>query len=912
MYKIYADNIPIYDDTSADPYVKVASPTLSLEESAAGSLKMTIPPGNAGYDYIVPMVTDIRVEKDGGIIWDGRVIQESKDFWNNRALTCEGALAFLNDTTQPQAEHSYTGGQAIRLYLQDLIAVHNAHAAANRRIEFDNRCTVDVVATDLTATTNYESTMECVNKLVEGHGGFLRIRYANGSRLLDYLTDNSSARNTNKQTIEFGKNLMDFTSSLDSTEYATVIVPLGAKLEDKKVEGLENYLTVEGSSLGDGSRYVKASQDVIDQRGWIEKVVHFDDETDEDNLYKLGEKYLNELQYNTLTIELSAFDLHYLNSEIETVHLGDIIRVISEPHGIDRDFKVRKLEIPMDRPQDTTFQLGDNVQTSLTSTNNKINSEILAKLNEAPDVDADAILQAAQDNASALMNMTLNGFVTLLTETDPTTGIYSEGLYISASKPLKDEQGNFVAQRFWKWSSSGLGYTDDGGQTWKTAITMDGSIVGERIAAGSIHGSKITAGTLALTTAAGEEACTISLKVLDLPSDALEIGDLDQNDGSNIGSAAQDTARTVIKYYLTAGTTVTVNGYSFEPFLYTDNIDNESGFSMAYGSVSSGSFLIRTTGWYRFVLTGASGAGVAINPNDLPKMAASVSLGNPSTVLSSADIRINGMVTFSALNDDRTEEEGNTTVINGGNIKTGFVKGTRIDAKGMTVTRTEQDGSKTVTFMVDNDGNVTINGNVILDQNSLIYFGPSTTKTIGDISEEASSAEDTANKLAYGIYDPPSGGIEIDGQTYTSAFISQRTIYAPTIIANDLIAQAPSGSNHPSGNIGLKDANGANQLVITYRTTQTTDGAPGVYFDTAATGVYNFDLPVNATGLTISSSTPGVTPQSYFAGRVTLSSQGSVLDLGGTLVLQHGITYVSSYNDLPKNAEVGQICFVLN
>lgn len=909
MYKIYADDILIYDDTSADPYIKVASPTLSLEESAAGSLKMTIPPGNAGYDYIVPMVTDIRVEKDGGIIWDGRVIQESKDFWNNRALTCEGALAFLNDTTQPQAEHSYTGVFPIRQYLSDLLTEHNEHTASNRRISLG---AVDVDATDLTATTNYESTMECVNKLVEEHGGFLRIRYVNGSRLLDYLADNSSARNTNKQTIEFGKNLMDFTSSLDSTEYATVIVPLGAKLEDKKVEGLENYLTVEGSKYStDQSRYVKASQDVINQRGWIEKVVHFDDETDADNLYKLGEKYLNELQYNTLTIELSAFDLHYLNSEIETVHLGDIIRVISEPHGIDRDFKVRKMEIPMDRPQDTTFQLGDNIQTSLTSTNNKINSEILAKLNEAPDVDTDAILQAAQDNASALMNMTLNGFVTLLTETDPTTGIYSEGLYISASRPLKDDQGNFVAQRFWKWTSSGLGYTDDGGQTWKAAITMDGSIVGERIAAGSIHGSKITAGTLALTTAAGQEACTISLTVLGLPGDALVIGDIDQNDGSNIGSAAQDTARTITKYYMSAGTKVTIDGYSFEPFRYTNNTDNESGFAQAYGTQLDGYFVAPVSGYYRFVLFDPSGSGTAIKEEDLSPMAAAIRIGDGATVISSADIRINGMVTFSALSTD-----SGTTVINGGNIRTGFVKGNRIDAKGMTVTRTEQDGSETVTFSVDNNGNVTINGNVILDQDSLIYFEQGTTKTIGDISEEASDAEDTANKLAYGIYDPPRGGVEIDGQTYTDAFISRHTIYAPTIIANDLIAQAPvtpEGEDTPtSGKIGLKDENGNNQLVITYETN--VDGAPGVYFNTAATGVYNFDLPVNTTGLTVSTSTPGVTPQSYFAGRVTLSSQGSVLDLGGTLVLSNGITYVSSYNDLANipNPEVGQICFVLN
>jgi hypothetical protein len=69
MYKIYADDILIYDDTSPDPYVKVASPKLTVEKNAAGSLKMTIPPGNAGYDYIVRMITEIKVEKDGYEYW---------------------------------------------------------------------------------------------------------------------------------------------------------------------------------------------------------------------------------------------------------------------------------------------------------------------------------------------------------------------------------------------------------------------------------------------------------------------------------------------------------------------------------------------------------------------------------------------------------------------------------------------------------------------------------------------------------------------------------------------------------------------------------------------------------------------------------------------------------------------------
>lgn len=820
MYKIYASGeyydeqkkvyIPfdmlIYDDTSADPYVKVASPTLSLEESAAGSLKMTIPPGNAGYDYIVPMVTDIRVEKDGGIIWDGRVIQESKDFWNNRALTCEGALAFLNDTTQPQAEHSYTGGQAIRLYLEDLIAVHNAHAAANRRIEFDIRCAVDVAATDLTATTNYESTMECVNKLVEEHGGFLRIRYVNGSRLLDYLTDNSSARNINKQTIEFGKNLMDFTSSLDSTEYATVIVPLGAKLEDKKVEGLENYLTVEGSSLGDGTRYVKAAQDVIDQRGWIEKVVHFDDETDEDNLYKLGEKYLNELQYNTLTIELSAFDLHYLNSEIETVHLGDIIRVISEPHGIDRDFKVRKLEIPMDRPQDTTFQLGDNVQTSLTSTNNKINSEILAKLNEAPDINADAILQAAQDNASALMNMTLNGFVTLLTETDPTTGIYSEGLYISASRPLKDDNGNFVAQRFWKWTSSGLGYTDNYGQpgSWKVAMTMDGSIVGERIAAGSIHGSKITAGTLDIVTSSGQSGLSIGLSSRGMTPGNFEIGNIDQN-GKNTG--ATDRARSIVKIYLAATATVTLNStsYWFEPMEYSDSDDSESGFVRGWGEPTDRVFTVSSANYYRFVVRKVTSG--TISDDELNTIAAAFNLGGKTAVFTAQDFQFLGAVTFTDL-----ENPASSTFINGANITTGTVTANKINLKGIEIRSTKMDRKDVpeyTSFSVDENGEVTVNGKITLGEGSSISWG--------SVTEKPTYLEKNR------IYSP-----NIEGGTITGGTITGETIEGGTISGTNI-----SGSTFEvrsdTGNIMFyKDSQAARAAgVITYYTqTSQSDNSP--------------------------------------------------------------------------------------
>lgn len=889
MYKIYADDLLIYDDTSQDPYVKVASPKLTLERGAAGSLKMTIPPGNAGYDYIVRMNTEIKVEKDGREYWSGRVLQEDKDFWNNRSLTCEGELAYLNDTSQPQENHSYTGQTCLRLYLGDLLDEHNAHTTSDKHFEVG---AVTVTAASIDINTNYEKTMECVNKLVEEYGGYLQIRKSGGVRYLDWLEDGLS---DNSQTIEFGKNLIDFTTSFDSTEYATVIVPLGAKQEDKKVEGLENYLTVETSSLGDGSRYVKAAQEVIDSYGWIEKVVHWDDENNADNLYRLGQRYLSDLQFDTMVIELSAIDLHYLNPAIEDVKIGDKIRVISAPHGIDHPFPVNKLDVPLDQPQNATFTLGDDIKTSLTAANNKTNSDILEKLSQAPNIDEDAILTEAQENAAALMNMTLNGYVTLLTEEDQ-SGRHSEGLYISQTMPLKDDQGNFVAQRFWKWTSTGLGYTDDGGQTWKAAITMDGSILGERIAAGSIHGSKITAGSLDIVTSAGQTGLSIGLSARGMAPGSFVVGDIDQN-GQN--TPATNRARSILKTYLTTTTKVTLNStsYWFEPMEYSDDNDPESGFVRGWGEPADRIFTVQNTNYYRFVVRKTGGG--TISASELNTIAAAFDLSGSSAVIRAQDLHVIGMVTLSDVS------EAGSTIINGANIMTGTVTAQKIDIRGLTVRNSDDD----ITFSVSSTGDVYVNGNIDLSENSMISFSGQSDKRLGDVALDAEDALDASEALAE-IAEGTYTGTTIGGVTYTGTFINGRTIFSPTIIANNLIAKAPAESTGTSGVVALQDANGNNKLSMTYRSQ--VDAAPGVYFSTNTTGVYSFDMPIEVQGgITLGLTSSSNLPYSYIHGRVFMNAD-SEIHFGGDLILEYGVNYVSSYDDLPANAQIGQICFVLN
>ena len=255
----------------------------------------------------------------------------------------------------------------------------------------------------------------------------------------------------------------------------------------KTIEELDAYLTVE--EVNDGSIYVESEQ-AIETYGWIEKTVQWDNVTDPEVLLDKAETYLSDIQFDNMQLEINALDMHYLDVDVEAVKLLDEIRVISRPHGLDRLFPVKELEIPLDSPEKTTFKLGDTVKVSLTEVNNQTNSSILERIDSLPK--AHNILNEARENANSIMNLATNGFITI---TKNQTG--SEALIISN---LQDYTN---ATKYWKWNINGLTYydTEDIDQTThqvipRLAMTMDGSIVADRITSGVLNADIIRTGVL--------------------------------------------------------------------------------------------------------------------------------------------------------------------------------------------------------------------------------------------------------------------------------------------------------------------------------------------------------------------------------------------------------------------------------
>ncbi|MBO4981635.1 MAG: phage tail protein [Lachnospiraceae bacterium] len=336
--------------------------------------------------------------------------------------------------------------------------------------------TVEDANDSLYCYTNMENTMTCLKKdLVDDLGGFFRIRHDGGVRYLDYL---EKSQNTNSQVIRFGENLMDFTSNIDVSEIATAVIPLGAKMETSAVEGLETRLTIE--SVNDGQDYVY-SADAVELYGWIYKTVIWDDVTLPQNLKSKGEKFLAETQFENMVIEAKAVDLHLTDKDIESFKISDQIMVVSAPHGLNRYFRLTKQTLNLNNPEKDTITLGKDERVPLSARTSQASEEIKKTLEKI--VPTSTILNKALKNATELIASAMGGYV----------------VKNNSELLIMDTDDINTATNVWRWNINGLGYSSNGYKgPYELAMTMDGKIVADFIASGTMYADRIKGGTLKL------------------------------------------------------------------------------------------------------------------------------------------------------------------------------------------------------------------------------------------------------------------------------------------------------------------------------------------------------------------------------------------------------------------------------
>ena len=454
-YKITMNGDPFC--SSSFEKSSVLSPVVSLEVNKAGTLAFTMLPDHPKYDAIALRQSIFDVYLNDELIFEGVAVSESTDFFNRKTVECEGELTFLNDTIQRQAKYT---SQTVQSLLGAYLTVHNSEADASKQFQL-GIVTVNG-GNGILRYTNFQNTMQEIGEdLIDNYGGFLRVRHDSGVRYLDYL---DSSPRTSTQVIRLGRNLMDLSSNLSSLNIITVLIPLGEKLDGQQdVEGLDKRLDIK--SVNGGNDYLIGSAASWYGNIWGTQV--FDGITTASALKTKGEEFLDDVQWSNLVISATALDLGLTTEDVEQFRLLDTIRVISEPHGIDRNFILSKLKIDLNHPANTNITLGMDARLSLSARSAK-NSE---QINQTETT----VLVSASENARQILETSTDGNIYF--RYDPVTGKIYEIDILNTNDPN-------TATKIWRWNIGGWGYSDDGGQSYAVAATMDGVIYANMIKAG--------------------------------------------------------------------------------------------------------------------------------------------------------------------------------------------------------------------------------------------------------------------------------------------------------------------------------------------------------------------------------------------------------------------------------------------
>lgn len=348
MYTICVDGEVLYSPNLANEGYAVINPKLTVELNKAGSLTFLLPPNNVMYASIQKLKSIITVMQDDEEIFRGRVLHDEKDFYNRKDIYCEGELSFLLDSIQ--RPYRFTG-DIPELFTQ-FLNNHNSQVDSWKRFTIGEITVNDSNNYISRKNSDHSKTLdELTSKLVNTLGGYLRPRWVDGTRYLDYVQEYGKR---SSQVIEFGVNMLDISEYISADEVFTVLIPLGAEQKDEN-GNVTGRLTVE--SVNNGRDYIEDA-DAIALFGRIWKVEKWDDVTIADNLLTKGKAFLKNGIEMAVSLTMKAVDMHLVNVDTERIKLGDFVRVISVPHKLDKYFLCSKIEIDLVNADKTEFTLG--------------------------------------------------------------------------------------------------------------------------------------------------------------------------------------------------------------------------------------------------------------------------------------------------------------------------------------------------------------------------------------------------------------------------------------------------------------------------------------------------------------------------------------------------------------------------
>lgn len=319
MYAGYVDGRLLF--AASMPGYEIVDGTISEAVGSASSATIKLPPSNIMRDVPIKRASVISIRKDGAEVFRGSVVDTTTDLRGMRTYSIDSAMMWLADICKPP--HTINA-MAVSTYLGALVTQYNAGCLAGKQVKLGE---VGASLPSITlAASEYKSMLDLAKEAASISGGELRIRYADGSVYLDCL---ASYDHRCAQTVELRKNLLGLTDEIDGADLITRVYPVG-----------KDGLTIEDVNGGQVYLVNAAAEGIY---GRIDGTLRADTD-DASALKATAASYLAQHSGLSRGIQVTAADLSAQDIMIESFAIGDSVRVVSPPHGIDTIMQVSKLD----------------------------------------------------------------------------------------------------------------------------------------------------------------------------------------------------------------------------------------------------------------------------------------------------------------------------------------------------------------------------------------------------------------------------------------------------------------------------------------------------------------------------------------------------------------------------------------
>ena len=356
IYRIYIDDTLVHRSDIPDENYQLVGITLDVEMGKSPSLKFTIPPSHPKKSLLKNFLSRFTVKEDDIVLAEGRLFDSRQDIYNQVEWQAEGSLSYLTDSYVPKVKVEET----IRALFTRYVNEHNSRVEDYKKFTV-GQITIDNADTEKVKVDNdgYRYTADAIqNDLIDSYGGYLRTRYENGVRYLDYLKDYG---HKTTQTIEYKKNLIDFALEVNPEDVFTYLIPTGdSNLKINDVNNGKDYIEVEGAKAKWGNKYLLKS---------------FSGISNASTLLKEAKQYIkNHYEELPESLEITAIDLKLLGVNVESIHVGDVVRVTSTPNGVDKDYTCSAISYNLSQFGKTKYTLGKPKQDFTKKYNQKSSS----------------------------------------------------------------------------------------------------------------------------------------------------------------------------------------------------------------------------------------------------------------------------------------------------------------------------------------------------------------------------------------------------------------------------------------------------------------------------------------------------------------------------------------------------------